>query len=83
MDNNNFAGYKEQYMVEPKIIDKVNFEDLEKQIDERLLHSLKDLKEVDFAKIIFMTPQEFKLVTVKIELYKVWSVIKKMKTNVV
>ena len=43
---------KEQYLVESEIISQLNFESLESQINSDLLSSLKDLKEVSFARII-------------------------------
>ena len=74
---------KEQYLVESEIISQLNFESLESQINSDLLSSLKDLKEVSFARIIFMTTEEFKAITEGIDPTKIWELIKKIKTNVI
>jgi hypothetical protein len=78
---NNYT--KEQYLVNPDILEQIDFESVEPKINSKLIFELKDLKDYSFEKIIFMTKHEYIEITSKIKPQKIWSYIKKIKTNVV
>jgi hypothetical protein len=75
MINNKTA---EQYLVEPEILETINFVTLEKQINETLIFELKELKS-ETARIIFMSKEELIIITSKIKPEKIWKYIKKIK----
>ena len=74
---------KEQYLLESEIIANVDFMYLEKEGFETLSSQLKDLKENNFAKIVFMTNAELVLITKGIKPTEIWKFIKKIKANVI
>ena len=79
--NNNQT--KEQYLLEPEIIANVDFMYLEKEGFEALSSQLKDLKETNFAKIVFITKAELVLITKGIKPTEIWKLVKKIKADVI
>ena len=79
--NNNQT--KEQYLLKPEIIANVDFMYLEKEGFEALSSQLKDLKETNFAKIVFMTKVELVLITKGIKPTEIWKLVKKIKADVI
>ena len=79
--NNNQT--KEQYLLKPEIIANVDFMYLEKEGFEALSSQLKDLKETNFAKIVFITKAELVLITKGIKPTEIWKLVKKIKADVI
>jgi hypothetical protein len=69
---------KEQYLVEPEILETINFVTLEQQINETLIFELKEFKS-ETARIIFRSKEELRVITCEIKTDQVWKIIKKIK----
>jgi hypothetical protein len=76
-----FINTKEQYIIEPEALDEINLGSIEQEINHELLFELKDLKDGDFARVVFMTKKEYEIVISNINPIIVWRLVKKIKTN--